>query len=182
MNLYKEIEIDNYELIRKEIYDYIINKTSILDTDRFWTLSNYREMLVDCPMLSQYIEKFVKLDVIYIGLVKVDNATQEVIHIDTDNTCKLLLPILNSDSAETRFYNTPKQECKNTPLYDYGFDIFTSTRTKDEMIGKIVVKQPTILNAAIAHSVHILSNKKLPRITCSIGVNHTDDRKNFVDS
>jgi len=181
LNTYKHLDIPDHELISEGLYRYIKDRTDFLQSDnKFWHWADVNDVLEHNIELNKYIDSL-NLAVSFISIIIVDHNVPEVPHIDESTDCRILWPVVNCHTSETRFYTadnallTDGQLAGNTN-YKYIPDI------KDcVIIDKLKLTQPAVFNPGIIHSVH-LSDTVVPWISIAIGFIHHDDRKTSIDA
>jgi len=145
-------------------------------------MEDTQNLLDKVPKLKDFISKEINLEVSYFGLIKIEPHTKIEMHIDYDNSCKLLLPLLNTESAKTVFYDTPIEE-----TFIFEFDNYPGITNyipypylEPKVIDEFILTHPAIFNAGITHGLQVLNHKKLPRYSLQLGFKHKDERKHNI--
>jgi hypothetical protein len=172
MSLYKTIELPNFEVVRKTIYD-ILQTQQLSQTDGVYPF----DAGIDMHSWMQRIRLLVE-DLKSIGLHDGWVATSLVltykeipIHMDhaQEFDYSLNLPILNTEGTFTCFYES--LEPPETRWLPNGIPYDAYNPKKCKMIDKVEILEPTLLNVKVPHGV-VLNNNPTPRITMALRMNH----------
>jgi hypothetical protein len=166
--LYKKINIQNYEIIRKELEDF--SKNSVNSNLRFWDV-RYETFENTCPTFFEFIETFKKVSVRLCRFYLTPAFSTLPPHIDglTKNRSPLglNLPILNYKNSLMSWYDSPENNFIDGP---YGFNRVTASKVVDlskiKKIESIIIDMPTFVRTDVIHSVENFN--PTPRLVLSI--------------
>lgn len=145
MKCYVELPCDNVEIISNQIYQYVKEKTDILNTTTYgWHFVDCRELLDNAPNLLDYF-KTNKLVPRHAAVTIVTDSTHLPRHIDElPVIAKINFPVINTTGWANRWYSN------------------------DVMVAELLdMKQPIVFNSQIEHSVEQTTATEVPRIVAS---------------
>jgi hypothetical protein len=145
MKCYVELPCDNVSVISKQIYQFIKEKTDILNTtDYGWHFIDCAELLNDAPDLFEYFKKN-KLVPRHAAVTIVTDSTHLPRHIDEKPViAKINFPVINTTGWANRWY------------------------VNDTVVSELLdMSQPIVFNSQIEHSVEQTTATKVPRIVAS---------------
>lgn len=170
MHLYKELDIDNLDIIIKKSIEFIELKTGLLKKQSYANWIN-----VDSDSVFSYIPELVSAFKAYnitpIRLAFFVMHNREcVIHKDAnDHLARINIPVLNCENTFTNFYtNVEYKEFTNPQTGIKSYFVSNSDYT---LIDSFEIKKATLLKVQEAHNVTIPAENKLPRITMTISFN-----------
>jgi hypothetical protein len=145
MKCYVELPCDNIEIISKQIYQFIKEKTDILNTTKYgWHFIDCRELLNDAPDLFKYFKNN-KLVPRHAAVTIITNNTHLARHIDEPTViAKINFPVSNTNGWANRWY----------------VDNIVVAELLD-------MSQPIVFNSQIEHSVEQTTLTEIPRIVAS---------------
>ena len=145
MKCYVELPCDNVEIISNQIYQYVKEKTDILNTTTYgWHFVDCRELLDNAPNLLDYF-KTNKLVPRHAAVTIVTDSTHLPRHIDElPVIAKINFPVIHTTGWANRWYSN------------------------DVMVAELLdMKQPIVFNSQIEHSVEQTTATEVPRIVAS---------------
>jgi hypothetical protein len=145
MKCYVELPCDNIEIISNQIYQYVKEKTDILNTTIYgWHFVDCQELLDNAPNLLDYF-KTNKLVPRHAAVTIVTDSTHLPRHIDElPVIAKINFPVINTAGWANRWYSN------------------------DVMVAELLdMKQPIVFNSQIEHSVEQTTATEVPRIVAS---------------
>jgi hypothetical protein len=145
MKCYVELPCDNVEAISNQIYQYVKEKTDILNTTTYgWHFVDCQELLDNAPNLLDYFKTH-KLVPRHAAVTIVTNSTHLPRHIDElPVIAKINFPVINTTGWANRWYSN------------------------DVMVAELLdMKQPIVFNSQIEHSVEQTIATEVPRIVAS---------------
>ena len=145
MKCYVEIPCDNVEIISKQIYQFIKEKTDILNTTVYgWHFVDCKKLLNDAPELYEYFKKN-KLVPRHAAVTIITNNTHLARHIDEPAViAKINFPVINTVGWANRWY------------------------IDDIIVAELLdMSQPIVFNSQIEHSVEQTMASEIPRIVAS---------------
>jgi hypothetical protein len=145
MKCYVELPCDNIEIISNQIYQYLKEKTDILNTTKYgWHFIDCKELLTESPALFEYFKKNSLLPR-HAAVTIVTESDHLPKHIDElPVVAKINFPVLNTDGWANRWYDN---EVMIAELFD--------------------MRLPIVFNSQILHSVERTTATNLPRIVAS---------------
>jgi hypothetical protein len=170
---YRLFNIDNYQKIGDDIYDYVVNRTEILKykTPVFYNDVSPAHIIQHVPSLKQFLDdNFLTPTVTAIVVVPPDD--KDNLHVDTfDPYVRILWPIKNCQGWLTRLFDVPR-ECLELN--------FTAQLSTDNywqpvkgrnwpLIAEIELLQPVLIDVSVAHQVCPAPNATEHRISFTIG-------------
>lgn len=145
MKCYVELPCDNINVISNQIYQYVENKTSILNTTKYgWHFIELRELLDNAPDLLDFF-KTNKLIPRHAAITIVTESDHLPMHIDEPPViAKINFPVRNTKGWANRWFDN------------------------ESMIAELLdMKLPIVFNSQIAHSVEKTTATDLPRLVAS---------------
>ena len=169
MKYYKEIDIDDFEIIVAKTLIYIKKYTSLTKVPvRYnWHQLTFDDFVLHIPELKTAFLKF-GLTPNFVALYIVYNNKTTAIHKDAySNLARINLPILNSEGTYTNFY-------KNVVFQKYvhpvtGIPSYNVINDDYELVDRVEIKKATLFRVLEAHKVDVPDGNPLPRITLTIG-------------
>jgi hypothetical protein len=171
--VYKFYDVENYQAISDEVYNYVVNHTEILKprVPVFFNDVDVLHMLKHVPILTAFLYQR-SLTPKQIAVVVVMPGATTTLHVDTiDPYVRLLWPVRNCAGARTKFYDVPR-ECLELEHNSLGASniYYNIIEQRDwPPLGEVELTQPVIFDASVAHEVHPAPDATEPRITFTIG-------------
>ena len=167
MICYKKLDIPNHRLISDKLFDYVTNRTQILDKKIFWNYVRVPQVFESIPELKELTEAH-NLNVSAMAVIYAPPGLEGAIHIDYGLDVRILWPIRNCEGSYTRFFDIDKQYIQvarlpnNEPYYKI-------TKPEPyEVIDELELTQPVVFDSGIAHGVYTNPNCNEPRLTFTI--------------
>lgn len=167
MKCYQYIEYEHHEIISKKLYEYIVNKTNILNLRETWTTANLLEILNHVPEFDDF---FIKYNIIPLkaAIIRVSPDTvDQWPHVDDTKSLRLLWPVINCQGSFTKFFKSDSSKIV-TKLTGSGVNYHSFISDSYIEIDRVEVIKPIVINPAIPHQVFLNPNIKEPRITFTI--------------
>ncbi len=145
MKCYVELPCDNIEIISKQIYQFIKEKTDILNTTKYgWHFIDCRELLNDAPKLVNYFKNN-NLIPRHAAITIITDDTHLARHIDEKPViAKINFPVINTIGWANRWY------------------------VDNKLVAELLdMTQPIVFNSQIEHSVEQTTLTEIPRIVAS---------------
>jgi hypothetical protein len=186
MKYYREIQLDNFEIVKKKILYFFIKHYSkqLKKIHGFHFVKNINWLCDMVPELKPAFAKY-ELEINYLAfyvanvytidyvpenepLKKLYHGAKNPIHVDHyHNQARINIPILNTAGTFTRFFTdcniiTYRNPFSTVPLY-----LVSNTDYKE--VDAVELLTTTVLRVNEPHLVHIPEGIKLPRITLTIG-------------
>jgi hypothetical protein len=171
--IYKFLEVDNYQAVSDQVYEYVINHTDILKTKLpiFYTDVNILHMLKNVPLLTTFLEqRFLTPTLISVVVVAPDDIPY--IHVDyIDPFVRILWPVKHCKGSKTKFYDIPKEYLKlNSDPRGATNTYYDITEDRDwPILDEVELIQPIVFDASFAHAVHPALDATERRISFTIG-------------
>lgn len=145
MKCYVELPCDNVKIISNQIYQYVKEKTDILNTTSYgWHFINCKELLNNAPELFDYFKKN-NLIPRHAAITIVTESEQLPKHTDElPVVAKINFPVLNTEGWANRWFD--------------GDTILAELHN---------MKLPIVFNSQITHSVDKTTATELPRLVAS---------------
>lgn len=172
MNLYKTIDLPNFDTIRNIIHD-VLSVQQLSSTDGVYPFDANIDMHSWLQSISPLVKglKSVGLYEGWVATSLVLTYTKIPIHKDhaAEFDYSLNLPILNTKNTYTCFYeSSDPPETRRLPS-GLPYDAYDESKCK--MIDSVEILQPTLLNVKVPHGV-ILGDIVVPRITMALRMEH----------
>ena len=167
MKCYKKLDIPNHSLISDQMYDFVVNKTTILQKNIFWTYVNAHQVFDQIPDLKT-ISDSLKIDVDAIAVIWAPPGLEGAIHIDYGRDMRILWPIKNCEGSYTRFFKVDPSHVKvarlpnNEPYYEI------TQPEPYEVLDELELTQPVVFDSSIAHGIYTNPGCTEPRLTFTI--------------
>lgn len=178
MKIFNYIDVENQQLISDKLYEFIANKTSILQEQNFWTHIDVDEVLNFIPELKKVCDDR-NLVVWDFAVICAQPNMQGGIHQDEYPDIRWLWPVKNTEGSYTRFFETTDDdlEWKQLPegkLY---------RGVKDSYVPKEVaafeLTKPVVFDPGVAHGIFTNPKFTESRLTCTI--RFTDPPKHMLE-
>lgn len=194
MNIYKTIDIPNWQATSELVYQYIKQHEEIYTTKNTWVWFDFPAMLEAIPQIEQSLAA-VGLSVGWLSILSCKPAEGFHLHADgyeptNPGRVRILWPIKNCEGSQTNFYRVPREDLEfytapdhdnpDNPANSYNYNgmefKLAYYRPKEglgpyEQIDGLSVLSPMVFDSSIAHQV--ISNPAIaePRFTMTIQTN-----------
>jgi len=168
MKYYKEIDIDDFEIIVTKTLKYIKEYTSLAEVPvRYnWHQLSFDDFILHVPELKtaflkyELIPNFVAFHVIYSKTI--------VVHKDSyAKSARINLPILNFKGTYTNFYKNAVYHKFVHPIT--GIRSYNVINDDYELVDSVEIKKAIVIRVHEAHGVVVPINNPIPRLTLTIG-------------
>jgi len=165
--IYKYIDIPNYKEIADKVYEFIKNKTDILETTAVWNFLPKNEILEDIPELVALFNSM-GLVPLNLSIVKCRPNSQIGVHIDSDNYARLLWPIRNCDGSFTRFFEVDQSNVEKR--YGVKGDLYYHINNlgNAKLLESVELNKPIVFKPWIPHGVWSNPKYNEPRLSLTI--------------
>jgi hypothetical protein len=184
---YKKLNIDNFQSIQKRIISYIVDFASLdINTSeekvffKFVSDENLEKFKRDIPELFQCIRNHLGSEITLMSYVYVDGLIEIPIHTDSaDDKLKrrirLNWPIINSESAETIFYEKNNENVVSE-IHSYKSGVSGRVYNPSDCyeIDRYILNVPTLMNVRQLHAVELI-DYKLPRILLTMRLSNEEE-------
>ena len=169
MSLYKEIHLDNLDVIINESLNLFPDNKK--DKTSLFYIDNNRELFLKIPELKNNLDRLELTDHVYgFGFYIVFNNSPLGIHHDNgDIIYSLNLPLSGCKNTYVNFYRSSSQA--EELLTMAGNKYFAYKKEDCELIDRLELTSPYIINVKVPHAVVNKNNE--PRITLLIRLNTT---------
>jgi hypothetical protein len=188
--VYQFLEIDNYQEISDEIYNFVLNHCDLLnggDIAKFlFSLMDVAEMLEHTPLLQKFLQqKSLYPTVIGIVVTHPDSPSNlHVDYVDNPNTTyiRMLWPVRNCQGSRTVFYHVPAEslelveQINGKPYYIIPID-----QNWDHLV-EFELTSPVVFDVSVAHEIIPAVDSTEPRISCTIGFDRALTLSNSIDA
>ena len=169
---HKFLNVDNYQVISDEIYQYVVSHTQVLRLEYIFVDQYIDHMLSCCPLLTEFLNNH-KLVPKRMAVVVVAASNKIEMHRDTDGRfnpyIRILWPIKNCQGSKTRIWFVPKHD--GTVVWYPNNTMYTrfSADQKRLQIDEFELSQPLLFDASYAHSVDPAPGSTEIRISFTMG-------------
>jgi hypothetical protein len=170
MNLFKLLDVENYQLISDKIYDYVVNQTDILKTQYDWNNLKVADVSKHVPELFETCKNIIPVPIEMLSIVYRNSGDDGKIHIDDGiRIYRLLWPIRNCQGSYTKFYDIGN----NTVKRHYNpngnsFLTIVGPNPYKEIVSVELIK-PMVFHTKTAHGIFTNHTLSEPRLTLTIG-------------
>jgi len=170
-SIYKFLDIDNFQEISDQMYDFVTNHSDILKpkTPTFFTDVNIAHTLTHVPLLKEFLDsQFLVPTKMSVIVVPADSAPY--LHVDTvDPFVRILWPVRNTAGSCTKFYDVPREYLELTSFLDSVW-YYNITETREwEQLTEFELSSPLVFDASVAHAVYPAPTATGHRISFSVG-------------
>jgi hypothetical protein len=145
MKCYVELPCDNVKIISDQIYQFVKEKTDILNTTAYgWHFIDCEKLIKDVPELIDFFKQH-KLIPRHAAITIITDNTHLARHIDEQPViAKINFPVSNTTGWANRWY------------------------INNELVAELLdMAQPIVFNSQIEHSVEQTTTAEVPRIVAS---------------
>jgi len=167
MICYKKLDIPDHQIISDKMYDFVVNKTSILRQKIFWTYVNIPQVFQHVPELKQVVDSYdVSADAM--AVIYAPPGLQGAVHIDHAKDTRILWPIRNCQGSYTRFFDIDPGYIElarlenNEPYYKI------TQSEPHKVLDNLELTEPVVFDSSIAHGVYTDPQCSEPRLTFTI--------------
>ena len=168
MKYYRYLDIDCSKISPKLVQYIYSNSESILESQQnsAWKSVNTQDVLDKVPELIEMVTQL-NLTIKYLAFFITD-IPHGTIHIDhdTQSKCRIIIPVLNCDESETRFFTISEEPVK--VLQKNGIPLLRLNPLACTQVDKFELTRPVVFRNNQPHQV-VSYNKTQPRISCTIG-------------
>jgi hypothetical protein len=169
---WKQIDLPDWEVAAKKVYDWIVRDTAILKTAYFW--NNVDPLLLTravAPEIHKGLKATLGVRAVSAHIIVANKSNSDSIHVDnisfTDNLkARLNIPISNCVGSYTIFYSRPDDALKRY-IMPNGLIAWLLDPTKCVEATRVEMIKPTIIRICEPHAVKVADNPE-PRITLSM--------------
>jgi hypothetical protein len=168
---YRFINIDRYQDISNEVYEYIVAHTQVLDLANVFVDQPIDHMLSVCTLLAAFLSQHDLVPHRLATIVCAGSAEVEM-HKDNDGQSpyvRILWPVRNCLGSKTKIWAVPKDA--GAVMLDTNGIVYTGfpADQKRLQIDEFELSQPVLFNASCAHSVHPAPGSTETRISFTMG-------------
>jgi len=170
MIYFKEIDIDNLDIIQKKCLDYVKTQEMVYKKLKpaSWYILNTDEVKASCPELQESFSK-INLDINYIAAIVMMEEKDIRVHTDNWNQeARINIPLLNCENTFTKYYSNIKTQ----DLYNPSTGLISKTVINlDEILYEcgLELRKATVLRSNEGHHITVPSTNPVPRISLTIG-------------
>ena len=170
--IWKFLEVDNYQKISDDIYDYMANYTEILKskTPVFYNNVSPIHIVQHVPSLKKFLDdRFLPMPT---AIIVVPPSVERNLHSDTvDPYVRILWPIKNCQGSLTKMFDVPRECLKLNFSQSGSTDTYYQISLEKDwpLISDIELLQPVLIDVSIAHEVHPAPDATESRISFTIG-------------
>lgn len=170
MIYFKEIDIDNLDIIKTKCLGYIKTQETVYKKLKpaSWYVLNVEELTANCPELQQSFDKL-GLTINYAAAIVM--MAEKDIRVHTDNwhqEARINIPLLNCENTFTKFYSNIKTQELHNPSTGM---VSKTVINLDEIVYEcgLELRKATILRSNEGHHITLPSSNPVPRISLTIG-------------
>lgn len=178
----KFLEIKNFQKISDDIYDYVANRTEILDPTKYCFFNHVqpKHILQHTPSLANFLESN-RLSPTVTAIIIVPPGLQDTLHTDVlGSYFRMLWPIKNCQGSLTRMFDVPREYLQLVNINNHANGDFDSNHASSNycrvvgdqqwpLITEFELIQPVVMDTGVAHEIHYPVNAKGYRISFTIG-------------
>jgi len=170
MKTYKFLSIENHELISKKLYEYVINKTDILEKKWDWNTLDRDAVLQFVPELAVACSKIIDHPITMISIVHRPAGASGGVHVDVGNyDYRVLWPVANCQGSFTKFFDLNGNNLIETKGAEG--DTFLTIEKKNPLIeiDAVELVAPVVFCTRTPHGVFTNPSCTESRLTATIG-------------
>jgi hypothetical protein len=173
--IWKFLEVDNYQDISDEVYQYLLDHTSILDTrlTTFYNEVDVFQILKHVPSLRKFLSDNLLVPE-FMAIVVVVPGESSNLHVDHFTPyVRVLWPVKNCSGSLTKFYDIPRDLLKEATNQWASTDIYYEPTVKKDwpLIDQFELTRPLVFDVSVAHEVCPAPDTIGHRISFTIGFN-----------
>ena len=172
--IYKYIDIENQELISQKVYDYVVNRTSILQGNpkQVWNNLDTEDFLNRVPEFMEVFKVMGEgLAPVLITIFKVEPKTNISVHTDGEENIRLLWPISNCVGSYTKFFEVDEKYIEKRDDNE-GEKYAHITNTEEaRLLESVELIKPIVFKPCIPHGIWTNPTCEEPRLTLTIAFN-----------
>jgi len=167
---YKTLTVPDYKEISNEVYQFIVDKTKILDQEEFWNISNLKSFCENNPKIINYFNSL-GLTLINATVIHITGKRTTEVHIDgaldTVNPLRIQWGICNYENTRTALYEFKNPNIK--PIQRYTNDVNKSPflyiipSNVIEIDSFVLDNGPVVWKPSMPHKV--ITGNVFPRLT-----------------
>ena len=173
--LYHYLEFENFQNLSEKIYQYLVNKTNILETKYPWNSLNKQDVLKAIPEIELELEKIIPSRIVLIAIFYSPPGFAGGVHIDAgDFKYRFLMPVYNCEKSYTKFFDVNGNNL--IELISGESDPYYLVEEKNPLIeiGSAETIAPLILDVKAPHGIFNNPDSTEPRLTLTIGFDDED--------
>lgn len=169
--IYRFLDVDNFQAIGNEVFDYVSNHTDILKPQYplFFTDTDVRHTLEHTPLLENFLNRQSLIPTKF-SIIVAPADMVPYLHVDTlDPFVRILWPVRNCAGSKTKFYDIPREFLKLNCFPDGVIYYDIIEQREWELVDEFELSAPLIFDASVAHAVHPATDATGHRISFSVG-------------
>lgn len=186
MRYYREIELDQFEIIQQKLIEYSskVLENKKINTIGYYSIRNYSLLLEEIPELVAAFAKYnlnIRSVAFYITnkptvdyvpkeqpIKNLAHTVKNPIHTDIyHHKARINIPVLNTRGTFTRFFTNCKLKPWKNPISGTEFELITNTDYIE--VDSVEILKTTVIRVQEPHMVQLYEGLPLPRITITIG-------------
>jgi hypothetical protein len=178
MKTYNFLPVENHQLISDQLYQYVVDRTNILEVTRdfgCWTYLQVDSVLTDIPELAIELAKIVDHPITLIAVLSYPPGSNIPVHIDVGlYKHRILWPVANCTGSYTKFYN------QNGNKLIKKFSTTGGAYITHEKIHPLIeidsceLLAPAVINTQVLHSVVANPTATGHRLSATFGFGKAD--------
>jgi len=170
-DLYRYIDVENFEQLSDKLYRYVVDHTNILETKLFWNTLVRDDVLEAIPELEQALGKVIPAKIVMVAIFYTPPGFEGGIHIDRGPfDYRLLMPVHSCEGSYTKFFDLNGNEVIERYSGENKTDPYYEVQDKFPMIeiDSVETVRPIIVNVKAPHGIFTNPNTISPRLTCTV--------------
>jgi hypothetical protein len=160
---YKVLNINDYQAISDEVYQYIVDHTNVLLLKNVFVDQDIDHMLSCCPSLVNFLNTY-NLTPNRLATIACAENSKIKMHRDDDGIepyVRILWPVRNCQGSKTKIWKVPNEV--GTVSIDTNGIVYTDFPCDQEyeQIEEFELSSPVLFNASYAHSVDPAPRKQI---------------------
>lgn len=172
--IWKFLEVDDHQAISDQVYQYVLNHTSILDTKltTFYNEIDDLQILNYAPSLRKFLSDNLLVPKFIAIVIVLPSDNPDNLHVDQLTPyVRVLWPVKNCSGSVTKFYDIPRDLLKEeTDRWASTSGYYRPVVKKDwPLLDQFELTQPLVFDVSVAHEVCAAPDATEPRISFTLG-------------
>jgi len=191
--IYKPLTFSDHQTVSDQMYDFVINHTDIMQTQKFWNAipsTQIVTLLQYVPALKMFFgrQKFLPQKAEMAIICAVPGHATDYLHVDGGNPAdvRVIWPIKNCAGSKTTFWKVESQYIKpstNEDVEKNGSLYYEIADGPHEQIDFFELTRPMIFDSNVPHSIKCNPDITEPRLSFTIGIlDQADPRRYSVEA
>lgn len=168
MKVFKYIDVENQQLISDKLYQYVVERTDILNKKWAWNTLDKNDVLAFVPELAESLGKVIDSEITMVSIVYRNPGNAGGIHIDSGRLVRALWPVQNCHGSYTKFFDLNG----NSVIETIGAEGDKYLKIGEEFplkeIAAVELTRPVIFDSGVPHGVYTNPALTGPRLTATM--------------